>query len=158
MEKSEIEVMIAALEGAATLASAGKTDHAPGDLSYKVIANDIISYHIGQYKSMLPFFLEMKVQVDRWDLAINNWLINYSIKPFVLHSMKNHINKVVNKETGATEYLLWGGEITFTPDIQIDKIIAIDSNHMSYDDMRYACLGKVSLPDIQRMIDMKAFW
>jgi len=157
MEKTEIDSLIAALEQAAINTATTKTNHTPNKPnSYEVIANDIIEHHIDQYKSMIPFILEMKVQVDRWDLVVKKWFIHSLIKPFILHNLKSHISEALNN--GQIEYSLWGAEVIFTPDTQIDKIIAIDSDNTSYDDMRYACLGKLDLSGIQRLLDMKAFW
>jgi len=163
MEKLEIDLLVAALERAASFAQAAKTDHAPGSPeSYKAIANDMIEHPVwtfeNQVKIMTPFILEMKVQIDRWDLVTKLWIFNSSIKPFVLNSLKDHINEVQNKESGKIEYYLWGAACIFTPNIQVDKILAIDNENITYPDFRYACLGKLDKIGIQRLLDIKAFW
>jgi hypothetical protein len=153
MEKSEIQSLVAALEGAAIIAAAVKTDVGPGGL-HTVIANDLIDHQIERYKPMTPFILEMKVQVDRWDMVVEKWFVNFTIKPFVLHGLKSHINE--SYHNGQIEYSLWGADVIFTPDIQQDRILATASK--SYPDLRHACLGRLDLSGVQRLIDLKAFW
>lgn len=99
------------------------------------------------------FMLEMKMQIDRWDLVVSHFVFHSSVRPLVLEWLK------MDTYTYQDKWMIWGAELVFTTDIVEDEVFAIDKvNNDGLPDNRYICKGLLPSKDMQKYLNLKAFW
>jgi hypothetical protein len=79
--------------------------------------NYIDSPHID---SPLLRVVEAKVQIERWDLCVTNYIFHTSMEGFVSQSLKGKIT--------ASTGQIWGADISYSDFCPVDIGIAVDMN------------------------------
>lgn len=112
-------------------------------------------------KSFKGFILDLKVQIDRWDLLTSDFLVHISLKPFVEIVFKNILNVIVNSPNEET-YQIWGANLHFTSLIDPDKVLAIDLKNIDkLEDPskgQHIAVGHINAKKILKFNELKAFW
>lgn len=104
------------------------------------------------------FLLEMKMQVDRWDLIVDTYVFHTSVKSAVLDILFKDL------DLQDDEYSLWGAKLYFIDSVPQNNVFAFDlaNKHrlveMGVIDNRYASKGVLSTTELERFLKLKVFW
>lgn len=130
-------------------------------LSIAPITNDVVVFDVGDdpFKRMKRFLVDLKVQIDRWDLLTEAFIFNENIKVLVGDVLKD---KNINNDG---TWNMWGTDLLFSNDIPIDKVLAIsfdgENEKSKFDpkhEHRYVAVGELPVEIINKYLSMKAFW
>lgn len=117
--------------------------------------NTIINYELKSFpvdKTLKRFILELKVQIDRWDLLSNLIIFNSALEEFVIESLAADLYKNKNQE-----YCLWGAEVLFISDCPPNRVLMLDALNTT-PEYRHVALGKIDGELIKRYQELKSFW
>lgn len=126
------------------------------DLSSLYISNDTVEFKLSDdlQKSFKRFLLELKVQVDRWDLVTDNFVFHNNISDIVKKMLSDVYYDYYNNQ-----YSIWGAVLHFTNDIAKNHVYAVSSIiPKDNDENRHVALGILPSDDLKRYYDLKAFW
>lgn len=124
------------------------------ELSSLHLTNDIIKFEFDENlkSSLKRFLVEMKVQVDRWDLVTDNFVFHHNVE-FVVKELLSDDLWYKDK------HKLWGADLTFTDQIAGDHVFGFSSTK-SVEDVgnRHIVMGILPSNNIQKYYDLRAFW
>lgn len=124
------------------------------ELSQLTLHNDTVIFEFSSDlpKSLKRFLVELKIQVDRWDLVTDN---------FVFHNdMSTIVKEFLSDDVWYNDrHKIWGADIHFTNDIAKDHAYAISSVVPEENvENRHIALGILPIGDLKKYYDLKAFW
>jgi hypothetical protein len=118
--------------------------------------NDVVEFDLGEAIHLSNKFrrhlVELKFQIDRWDLVTDTFILNTSLKPLVKELLGQHCD--INADG---QIKIWGSTFYFSDAIPIDYILGACTDK-KYDDYRHTALGTLPTDKIKRMLELKAFW
>jgi hypothetical protein len=129
--------------------------------------NSIIEFSISEFldqplKYLKIFIIEMKVQIERWDLIMDHLFVHPSIEKYLLSQLDDAVNKPIKKGHVPD---IWGCEILINDHVPNDMLIgkyellsSNDNKSQDVDDGRDIVLGKLDLKMLDKINQMKAFW
>lgn len=133
--------------------------------------NDVIEFSVTDFvneplKYFKRFILEMKVQIDRWDLVTDKLYVHPHMMYLFTTYLKDDITVPYYIGSGRNdpvkECMLWGCNIIVNEHIPEDILIGYSDvskwNKDLPDDGRNLALGKLNLVLLNRLNQMKAFW
>lgn len=119
---------------------------------------DVTDFTDRPLKYIQHFLLEMKVQIDRWDLVMENLYIH----PHVEKMFIAYLGDAVDKATKPWQFpSIWGCQIIKTEHMPEDKMIGFNNltqGNEDIDDGRNIALGKLDIRLLNKVNQMKAFW
>jgi len=125
--------------------------------------NTIIEFSIEHFVNaplghLKRFVLEMKVQIDRWDLIMEYLFIH----PFMQEMILSHLGDAVNMPITEQQVPnIWGCQIIANEYIPEDMLIGFydikEDILLHYKD-RNVVLGKLNIKMLNKTNQMKAFW
>lgn len=92
--------------------------------------------------------VEMKVQIDRWNLITSDFIFNSTAKKFIRENLKNDLK--INKN-GPDK--IWGNNIHYIDEMPYDKVLAIDLNNIPITNRNIA-LFEFNLSYIEKTVNL----
>ena len=124
--------------------------------------NDVIEFSITEFineplKYLQRFILEMKVQIDRWDLVMENLFVH----PHVAKMFISYLGDAVDKPTKECQVpKIWGCSILeneYVPENMLIGFYELTARR-NIDDGRNIVLGNLDLKLLNKVNQMKDFW
>lgn len=111
------------------------------------LTNETIEFNFSKdlKSSLKRFLLDLKIQVDRWDLVSDSYVFN--------HEIEDIVHEFVTEDKSNQ---LWGATLYFTKDIPNYTVFAISS--IEAEDNRHIALGILPSANLRKYYDLKAFW
>jgi hypothetical protein len=124
------------------------------EFSIEGFTNDPLKY-------MTRFLLEMKDQIDRWDLVMQYLFIHPHVEKMFLSYLGDKVDYHMI-EDGKRVPSIWGCYIIANEYISEDIFIGFSKRHWATeefeDDGRNIALGKLDIKMLNKVNQMKAFW
>lgn len=131
-------------------------------------SNDIIDCPLMEFidkpaLSFRRFIIEMRCQIDRWDLVMQFLFVHPQIMRMFTTYLKNEINVPFYNTSGInrpiTNCELWGTQIEANSYLPEDTLIGFtEVENASFNDNRNLVVGKLNLTLLNRLNQVKAFW
>jgi len=126
--------------------------------------NDIIEFTVTDFINnptgcFKRFLLEMKVQIERWDLVVDYLFLHPRMKSILISSLKN----TLDEDSQTLNISIWGTPIINNIYVPENIVIAYTDRDVSTRrsgllDTRNIVIGKLDLKMLDRIDQMKAFW
>lgn len=129
------------------------------DQSFSIENNDIIemgSLNLGTDRDLKIFLLELRSQVERWDLITTNYIFHPLFEEHILETLIKDLDVI--RTLSIKQMRLWGSDLTVSPFMPLDKVLAIDIQTLNPIQPKCVALGKIDLTLIKRLNNLKAFW
>jgi hypothetical protein len=113
-------------------------------------------------KYMKRFLLEMKVQIDRWDLVMEYLFIHPHVEKMFISYLDEEVDQYM-VQGGRRVPSIWGCSIIANEFVPEDMLIGFYEGpeglrNTFSDDGRNIALGKLDLKLLNKVNQMKAFW
>lgn len=97
--------------------------------------------------------IDMKIQVDRWDLISTDFVFHSLMKPI----MEEYIKSDLEHTNDVNMDIIWGTNIHYVDCIPISKALVLDLQTLPFSG-RHVSVFEVNLQHFQRIANLKAFW
>lgn len=94
-------------------------------------------------------FLEMTIQIERWDLRTTDFIFNSLAKDFIRKSLSSHSDH--------NEDMIFGSKIHYSELLPLQMVLAIDLIDTPISS-RHIALFKFDLNHIKRVENLKVYW
>lgn len=125
-------------------------------------SNDIVIMNLsnlGSKRDLIHFLVELKVQVDRWDLVTTDFVFHPLVEPYVIETLGSDLESVLRDvDSHSRGFQIWGTNIHFSPHLPVDSVLAIDIDNYKQHTIHAVALGKMDCSKIERLQNLKAFW